>query len=145
MMPFALWTREAVRDLIHVRFGIAYSLGMVGRLLRRWGFTPQKPVTRAYERKDARIRNWLKREYPALRRRAKLEQSTHDCSGRTIRPARLILHGLWATETDDTFTRLCFSFRVVRDRLRWCMARSKLFGRRLSGECCCSMVLPVRS
>ncbi len=75
MMPFALWTREAVRDLIHVRFGIASSLGMVGRLLRRWGFTPQKPVTRAYERKDARIRNWLKREYPALRRRAKREKA----------------------------------------------------------------------
>jgi transposase len=46
-MPFALWTREAVRDLMHMRFGIRYSLGMVGRLLRRWGFTPQKPVTRA--------------------------------------------------------------------------------------------------
>jgi transposase len=74
-MPFALWTREAVRDLIHMKFGILYSLGMVGRLLRRWGFTPQKPVTRAYERNDDRIRNWLKREYPALRRRAKREKA----------------------------------------------------------------------
>jgi transposase len=43
-LPFALWTREAVRDLIHIKFGIRYGLGMVGRLLRRWGFTPQKPV-----------------------------------------------------------------------------------------------------
>ena len=74
-MPFALWTREAVRDLIHMKFGIRYSLGMVGRLLRRWGFTPQKPVTRAYERNDDRIRDWLKREYPALRRRAKREKA----------------------------------------------------------------------
>ena len=74
-MPFALWTREAVRDLIHMKFGIRYSLGMVGRLLRRWGFTPQKPVTRAYERNDERIRNWLKHKYPALRRRAKREKA----------------------------------------------------------------------
>jgi transposase len=74
-MPFALWTREAVRDLIHMRFGIRYSVGMVGRLLRRWGFTPQKPVRRAYERNDERIRNWLKRKYPALRRRAKREKA----------------------------------------------------------------------
>ena len=74
-MPFALWTREAVRDLIHMRFGIRYSLGMVGRLLRRWGFTPQKPVTRAYERNDERIRDWLEREYPAIRRRAKRENA----------------------------------------------------------------------
>lgn len=74
-MPFALWTREAVRDLIQMRFGFHYSLGMVGRLLRRWGFTPQKPVTRAYERNDDRIRDWLKCEYPALRRRAKREKA----------------------------------------------------------------------
>ena len=74
-MPFALWTREAVRDLIYQRFGIRYSRGMVGRLLRHWGFTPQKPVTRAYERNDERIRDWLKHEYPALRRRAKRENA----------------------------------------------------------------------
>jgi len=74
-MPFVLWTREAVRDLIHTKYSIRYSLGMVGRLLRRWGFTPQKPVTRAYERDDVRIRDWLQREYPALRRRAKREKA----------------------------------------------------------------------
>ena len=74
-MPFALWTREAVRDLIQMRFGIGYSLGMVGRLLARWGFTPQKPVTRAYERNEDRIRDWLRCDYPALRRRAKRENA----------------------------------------------------------------------
>ena len=74
-LPFALWTREAVRDLIHMKFGIRYSLGMVGQLLRRWGFTPQKPVTRAYERDDAKIRAWVKHKYPALRRRAKRENA----------------------------------------------------------------------
>lgn len=74
-MPFALWTREAVRDLIRMKFGIRYSLGMTGRLLRHWGFTPQKPVTRAYERDDEAIRHWLRYEYPALRRRAKRENA----------------------------------------------------------------------
>jgi len=74
-MPFALWTRAAVRDLIQMRYGIRYSLGMVGRLLRRWGFTPQKPVTLAYERNDRSIRRWLKHKYPALRKRAKGENA----------------------------------------------------------------------
>lgn len=74
-MPFALWTREAVGDLIYQRFGIRYSRGMVGRLLCHWGFTPQKPVTRAYERNDERIRAWLQCEYPALRCRAKRENA----------------------------------------------------------------------
>jgi len=74
-MPFALWTREAVRDLIHRKFGVRYGLTGVGKLLRRWGFTPQKPVRRAYERNDDRIRQWLEWEYPRLRRRAKRERA----------------------------------------------------------------------
>jgi transposase len=43
-LPFALWTREAVRDLIHIKFGIRYGLGMVGRLLRRESPAPQQPT-----------------------------------------------------------------------------------------------------
>jgi len=74
-MPFALWTREAVRDFIKKTYGIRYSLTMMGRLLRQWGFTPQKPMTRAYERNDEAIRRWLKHAYPALRRRAKRENA----------------------------------------------------------------------
>jgi transposase len=74
-LPFTLWTREAVRDLIVMKYNIHYSLGMTGRLLRRWGFTPQRPVTRAYERNDEAIRHWLRYEYPALRRRAKRENA----------------------------------------------------------------------
>ena len=58
-----------------MRFGIHYSLGMIGQLLCRWGFTPQKPVTRAYERDDEAIKHWLRHEYPALRRRAKRENA----------------------------------------------------------------------
>ena len=48
LLPFALWTREAVRDLIARRFGIRVSVWTVGRYLRKWGFTPQKPLRRAY-------------------------------------------------------------------------------------------------
>ena len=57
--PFALWTREAVRELIKKRFGVDYSLNMVGVLLAEWGFTPQKPVVRSLERNDEAIRKWL--------------------------------------------------------------------------------------
>lgn len=74
-LPFALWTREAVRDLIELKYDIRYSLNMVGKLLRRWGFTPQKPATRAYERDDEAIRHWMRHAYPALRRRAKRERA----------------------------------------------------------------------
>lgn len=39
-LPFYLWTREAVADLIYKRFGIELSIWTVGRYLSRWGFTP---------------------------------------------------------------------------------------------------------
>lgn len=72
-LPFALWTREAVRDVIERRFGVGVSVSTVGRYLKRWGFTPQKPVRRAYERNPKAVQRWLKEEYPAIRRRAKAE------------------------------------------------------------------------
>ena len=74
-LPFYLWTREAVAKLIEKRFGTRYSLMQVGRMLKRWGFTPQKPVRRAYEQDPKAVQQWLAREYPAIKRRAKAEKA----------------------------------------------------------------------
>jgi len=70
-LAFALWTREAVRELIERRYGIEVSVWTVGRYLRGWGFTPQKPLRRAYEQDPEAVRMWLQEQYPAIRRRAK--------------------------------------------------------------------------
>jgi transposase len=70
-LPFVLWTREAVGELLARRFGVQVSVWTVGRYLRRWGFTPQKPLRRAYERDPELIRQWLQEKYPAIRARAK--------------------------------------------------------------------------
>ena len=74
-LPFALWTREAVGDLIAQRCGIKLSVWTVGRYLRKWGFTPQKPLRRAYERDPAAVGRWLRESYPALRAQAKREKA----------------------------------------------------------------------
>jgi transposase len=74
-LPFALWTREAVRDVLRRRFGIAVSVWTVGRYLRRWGFTPQKPVRRAFEQDPAAVRRWLQEEYPRIRGEARRERA----------------------------------------------------------------------
>lgn len=74
-MPFALWTREAVREVIARRFGIRLSVWTVGRYLRRWGFTPQKPLRRAYERDPAAVTRWLRKQYPAIRALARRERA----------------------------------------------------------------------
>jgi len=73
--PFALWTREAVGAVLQRRFGVVVSVWTVGRYLQDWGFTPQKPVRRAYEQDPEAVRQWLKHEYPAIRRAAKQESA----------------------------------------------------------------------
>jgi transposase len=74
-MPFALWTRGAIRELIRREFGIRLSIRGVGEYLARWGYTPQKAARRAYERDDAAVRDWLEIEYPKIRARAKREKA----------------------------------------------------------------------
>ena len=74
-LPFYLWTRAAVASLIAREYGIAVSLVTVGRYLRAWGLSPQKPVRRAYERNDAAIARWLKQEYPAIARQARRDKA----------------------------------------------------------------------
>ena len=72
-LPFALWTREAVVELLARDFGLSVSVWTAGRYLRNWGLTPQKPVRRAYERDPVAVAAWLNDEYPAIARRAKVE------------------------------------------------------------------------
>jgi transposase len=69
--PFYLWTREAVGKLIEKRFKVELSVWTVGRYLKDWGFTPQKPVKKAFEQNPEAVRAWLAEEYPAIRTRAK--------------------------------------------------------------------------
>lgn len=68
---FGLWTRQIVADLILEKFNIEISVVSVGKLLRRLGLTPQRPVRRAYERDDDAIREWRDKAYPEIRKQAK--------------------------------------------------------------------------
>ena len=72
-MDFALWSRQAVQRLIKQRCGVLLTVQGVGLYLRRWGFTPQKPIQRAYEQQPAAVRRWLDEQYPAIEQRAKAE------------------------------------------------------------------------
>ena len=72
---FALWNRAMVRELIRGEFGVRLSETSVGRLLRRLGFSPQRPLRRAYERDPARVEQWQREEFPAIQRQAKAENA----------------------------------------------------------------------
>lgn len=72
-MPDALWTRAAVANLIEQRFGLRLQVRTMGKYLARWGFTPQKPMKKAYEQSPAAVKKWLDEDYPAIAARAKRE------------------------------------------------------------------------
>jgi len=52
-LPGLLWTRDLVGFLIERRFGIRLSRWTVGRHLKDWGLTPQKPAKHALEQNSA--------------------------------------------------------------------------------------------
>ena len=72
-LSFALWTRQAVRALIVRETGVWLTLPVVGRYLRAWGFTAQRPMRRAAERREEAVRAWLESTYPAIVRKAKTQ------------------------------------------------------------------------
>jgi transposase len=50
----ALWTRTLVADLIEQKLGVRLSLPTVGRILKKLGMSPQRPLYRAYQQDPER-------------------------------------------------------------------------------------------
>lgn len=66
----ALWTRKLIRDLIMREFAVDLSLPTVGRVLKKLGLSPQRPLYRAYQQDPERVRTWKEETFPAIRARA---------------------------------------------------------------------------
>jgi transposase len=73
---FALWTRDMVRDLIKDQFGVQMNVTSVGRLLKKLGFTVQRPLYRAYQKNPEEVDKWLSQEYPKIKKLAKKYNAT---------------------------------------------------------------------
>ena len=63
----ALWTLEAVAELIRQQCGQELSRQAVGNYLRAWGRSLQKPALGAREQSPEAMPPWLEHQYPALR------------------------------------------------------------------------------
>jgi transposase len=68
---FALWTRAMVRELIRREFGVRLSVVSVGRLLKKLGLSPQRPLRRAYQQDSEAVERWKSEEFPAIRQAAR--------------------------------------------------------------------------
>src|SRR4030043_1477279 len=85
-MPFALWTRQAVQQVIKHQYKIVMPIRTVGEYLNRWGFTPQKPAKQAYEQNPKAVKKWLEEEYPSITQQAKAEGAEiHWCDETGVR------------------------------------------------------------
>mgnify|MGYP002640439020 FL=1 len=74
-LPFALWTRVAVQQLVKQLWSIGMPIRTVGEYLSRWGFTPQKPLRRAYKQNPKAVERWLDVDYPKIVKDAKKQQA----------------------------------------------------------------------
>ena len=72
-LPFALWNRKAIQSLIYNNWRVKIAIRTIGDYMKRWGFTPQKPLKRAYERNPKAVEQWLEVTYPEIQSRSKAE------------------------------------------------------------------------
>lgn len=63
-----LWTLPRVAELIEQQCGVEYSIGHVWRVLRRLGWSPQRPVGRAIERDEEAIEEWKTKVWPRVKK-----------------------------------------------------------------------------
>lgn len=66
----ALWTREMIGELIRQRYRVTLSRVTVGRILKKLGMSPQRPLYRAYQQDPEKVRKWKEETYPAIREEA---------------------------------------------------------------------------
>lgn len=72
-LSFALWTNSAIRQLIEQEFSIKMIERTICNYLHRWGFSPQRPIKRAYEQQPKAVQEWLDNKYPEIQRQCEKE------------------------------------------------------------------------
>jgi len=64
-----LWTLSRVAEVIETLTGVRYSQTRTWEILRhRLGWTRQRPARRALERDDEAIANWIKTDWPRIKK-----------------------------------------------------------------------------
>ena len=64
-----LWTLDRVAELIERDFGVKYHAGHVSWVLKKLGWSCQRPTGKALERDEPAIKRWQKRRWPELKKK----------------------------------------------------------------------------
>jgi transposase len=76
-MLFALWSRQAVQELILEKYNIELVITAVGKYLKKWGITVQKPSVKKPGQRPAAVEKWLNEEYPSIQKKGKNRRCRH--------------------------------------------------------------------
>lgn len=63
-----VWTRQRIVDVIARHFGVRLSLPTISRLMRRIGWTHQRPELHAVQRDDAAVEQLKSTRWPVLKK-----------------------------------------------------------------------------
>jgi transposase len=66
-----VWTQARVAWLIEREFGVRYHPAHVGRILKKLGWSRQKPVERASQRDEEAIEKWRKEKWKEIEKKPK--------------------------------------------------------------------------
>ncbi|MGA2923274.1 MAG: IS630 family transposase [Candidatus Sulfotelmatobacter sp.] len=66
-----LWTSWRVAHLIEHECGVKYHPSQAWRILRQLGWSCQRPVGRALERDEEKIRRWKRERWPEIKKKPK--------------------------------------------------------------------------
>lgn len=63
-----VWTRPRINQVIDKLFGVSYDPSQIGRLLKKVGWSRQKPARQARQQDQQAVANWQEERLPALKK-----------------------------------------------------------------------------
>jgi putative transposase len=63
-----LWNAPRIAKLIETEFGVSYNRRYIPQLLQSLGWSVQKPKSRAIERDEERIQQWVDRDWERIKK-----------------------------------------------------------------------------
>jgi hypothetical protein len=116
-LKFALWTRE-VSELIEAVYGVRLTMRNTGKYLKRWVFTPQRPLKKAYEQSPEAVGKWLNEEYSKIAAKAQVEGAEIEWGDKTAATRRKGKHR-WRMPTRGAKKRSVISTVTNKGQMRW--------------------------
>jgi transposase len=69
-----IWTSPMIGQILQEECGVRYHPGHVRKLLKRWGYSVQRPTTRLVQADLAQRRKWVRYTYPNLKKTPKSKE-----------------------------------------------------------------------